>query len=76
MENVRIGVIGLGNIGQIHVNNLLEGKVPRGVLTAVGDAFPAKLPEYAAKGLKTFESGDALIASGEIDALMIATPHF
>ncbi len=76
MENVRIGIIGLGNIGQIHVNNLLEGKVPRGVLTAVGDAFPDKLPEFAAKGLKTFDSGEALIASGEIDALMIATPHF
>ena len=28
MDNVRIGIVGLGNIGQIHVNNLLEGKVP------------------------------------------------
>ena len=76
MDNVRIGIVGLGNIGQIHVNNLLEGKVERGVLTAVADAFPDKLPEYEAKGLKTFDSGEALIASGEIDALMIATPHF
>ena len=50
MDKVRIGIIGLGNIGQIHVNNLLESKVPRGVLTAVGDAFPDKLPEYEAKG--------------------------
>jgi len=76
MDKVRIGIIGLGNIGQIHVNNLLESKVPRGVLTAVGDAFPDKLPEYAVKGLKTFDSGEALIGSGEIDALMVATPHF
>ena len=76
MDKVRIGIIGLGNIGQIHVNNLLESKVPRGVLTAVGDAFPDKLPEYEAKGLKTFDSGEALIGSGEIDALMVATPHF
>ena len=76
MDNVRIGVVGLGNIGQIHVNNLLEGKVERSVLTAVADAFPDKLPEYEVKGLMTFDSGEALIASGEIDALMIATPHF
>ena len=76
MDKVRIGIIGLGNIGQIHVSNLLESKVPRGILTAVGDAFPYKLPEYEAKGLKTFDSGEALIASGEIDALMVATPHF
>ena len=76
MDKVRIGIIGLGNIGQIHVNNLLESKVPRGVLTAVGDAFPDKLPEYEAEGLKTFDSGEALIGSGEIDALIVATPHF
>ena len=76
MDKVRIGIVGLGNIGQIHVNNLLEGKVQRGTLTAVADAFPDKLPEYDAKGLKTFDSGEALISSGEVDALMIATPHF
>ncbi|MDP6753562.1 MAG: Gfo/Idh/MocA family oxidoreductase, partial [Verrucomicrobiota bacterium] len=76
MDNTRIGIVGLGNIGQIHVKNLLDGKVPRGVLTAVADAFPDKLPDYEAKGLKTYDSGEAIIASGEIDALIIATPHF
>ena len=76
MDEVRIGVIGLGNIGQVHVGNLMDGKVPRGKLTAVGDAIADKLPDYEAKGLKTFDSGEALIGSGEIDALIIATPHF
>ena len=76
MNHTRIGIVGLGNIGQIHVNNLLEGKVKRGVLTAVADAFPDKLPEYEAKGIKTYESGEALIDSGEIDTIIIATPHF
>lgn len=76
MDKVRIGIIGLGNIGQVHVNNLLGGKVPRAELTAVADAFADKLPEFAAKGLKTYDNADALIHSGEIDALMICTPHF
>ena len=76
MDEVRIGIIGLGNIGQVHVGNLMDGKVPRGKLTAVGDAIADKLPDYEAKGLKTFDSGEALIGSGEIDALIIATPHF
>jgi predicted dehydrogenase len=76
MDEVRIGIIGLGNIGQVHVGNIMDGKVPRGVLTAVGDAIAGKLPEYEAKGLKTFDNGEALIGSGEIDALIIATPHF
>ena len=76
MDEVRIGIIGLGNIGQVHAGNLMDGKVPRGKLTAVGDAIPDKLPDYEAKGLKTYDSGEALIGSGEIDALIIATPHF
>ena len=76
MNEVRIGIIGLGNIGQVHVGNLMDGEVPRGKLTAVGDAIADKLPDYEAKGLKTFDSGGALIGSGEIDALIIATPHF
>ena len=76
MDKVRIGIIGLGNIGQVHVGNLMDGKVPRGELTAVGDAIVDKLPDYEAKGVKIFDSGEALIASGEIDALIIATPHF
>ena len=76
MDEVRIGIIGLGNIGQVHVGNFMDGKVPRGKLTAVGDAIADKLPDFEAKGLKTFDSGEALIGSGEIDALIIATPHF
>ena len=58
MDEVRIGIIGLGNIGQVHVGNLMDGKVPRGKLTAVGDAIADKLPDYEAKGLKTFDSGE------------------
>ena len=50
MDNVRIGIVGLGNIGQIHVNNLLEGKVERGVLTAVADAFPTNCPNTRPRG--------------------------
>ena len=45
MDNVRIGIIGLGNIGQVHVGNFTDGKVPRGELVAVADAFADKLPE-------------------------------
>ncbi len=76
MDKVRIGIIGLGNIGQTHVNSLLEGRVPRGELTAVADAFAEKLPEYAEKGLQTHENADDLIRSPDVDAVMICTPHY
>ena len=76
MYKVRIGIIGMGNMGRFHANDLLDGKVPRGELAAVGSTSPHKLEEYKEKGLQIFGSGEEMIASGAIDALLIATPHY
>ena len=76
MDKVRIGIIGMGNMGRFHANDLLEGKVARGELTAVGSTSPHKLEEYKEKGVQVFGSGEEMIASGVIDALLIATPHY
>lgn len=75
-KSIRLGVIGMGNIGQHHAAALLAGKVARGRLTAVAATSLKNLGTYAERGLKIFDSGEALIASGEVDAVLIATPHF
>jgi len=74
MKHVRLGLIGLGNIGQHHFGYLTAGKVHRAELAAVSDAVPAKLEKY--KPLKTFTAGEDLIRSGLVDAVIIATPHY
>jgi predicted dehydrogenase len=74
MTNVRLGLIGLGNIGQHHAAYLSAGKVGRAELVAVSDAVAAKLDKY--KPLKTFTDGETLIRSGLVDAVIIATPHY
>ena len=74
MNKVRIGIIGLGNMGKYHADYLLQGKVSRCELTAVSSSTEAKLEKY--KGLKTFDAGEKLIRSGEVDAVLIATPHY
>ncbi len=74
MNKVRLGLIGLGNIGKYHAEYLQNNKVSRCELAAVCDAVPASLEKY--KHLKTFTDGEALIKSGEVDAVIIATPHF
>ena len=74
MEPVRLGIIGLGNIGQHHAAYLAAGKVKGADLVAVSDAVAAKLEKY--KPLKTFTDGNELILSGLVDAVIIATPHF
>ena len=74
MSKVRVGVIGLGNMGKYHAAYLAEGKVPRCELTAVASSTASKLEPY--KQLKTFDSGEKLIHSGTVDAVLIATPHY
>jgi predicted dehydrogenase len=74
MTQVRVGIIGLGNIGQHHAAYLLAGKVARAELVAVANPSPGKLEKF--KSLKTFASGEALIRSGLVDAVIIATPHY
>ena len=74
MTKVRLGLIGLGNIGQHHASYLINGKVSRAELVAISDSVPAKFEKF--KDLKAFTDGDALIRSGLIDAVIIATPHY
>jgi predicted dehydrogenase len=74
MNKVRLGIIGLGNIGQHHFGYLTAGKVSRAEVVAVSDAVTAKLEKY--KPLKTFTDGEELIRSGLVDAVIIATPHY
>jgi predicted dehydrogenase len=74
MKNVRVGVVGLGNMGKYHAEYLLQGKVNRCELVAVASSNPAKLEKF--KALKTFDSSEGMIASGEVDAVLIATPHY
>jgi predicted dehydrogenase len=74
MKTVRLGIIGLGNIGQHHYGYLTAGKVSRAELVAVSDAVPSKLDRY--RPLKTFTDGEELMRSGLVDAVIISTPHY
>ncbi len=74
MEKVRVGIIGMGNMGAYHADYLLKGKVNRCELTAVCSTSPQKLEKY--KPVAIFGDGIELINSGLCDAIMIATPHY
>jgi predicted dehydrogenase len=73
MSKVRIGIVGLGNMGSTHADQILAGKIGRLELAAVADRDPARLARVP--GVKGFGSAEELIASGLIDALLVATPH-
>lgn len=78
MGKIKIGIIGIGNMGTPHAKMIFEGKIPDLELTAIADYQEARR-EYAKKnfeGVKLFESGDELIKSGVCEAVVIATPHY
>ncbi|MGV3615031.1 MAG: Gfo/Idh/MocA family protein [Fimbriimonas sp.] len=69
---VRLGIIGLGNMGSAHIASM--PKIRRCELAAVCDVDAAKLARYP--DVKRFGSSADLIRSGEVDAILVATPHY
>lgn len=79
-SDVRMAVIGLGNMGGSHI--VTFNNVPGAKLTAIVDIDPAKIEKALKKleplGIKpqTFATVDELIAAKAADAVLIATPHY
>lgn len=79
MDKVRIGIIGIGNMGTSHAKSLFKGEIPGGELTAVCDINPERLQwvrTHLGETVKLYDKPEALLASGEIDAVIVATPHY
>ena len=74
MKSVRLGIIGLGNMGLGHADNITSGKVKRCEIAAVCDPTPEKTARFPQT--RRFARSDELIRSGVVDAVLIATPHF
>lgn len=75
MNKVRIGIIGMGNMGKYHADYLLKGEVAGAQLSAVCSTSPQKLEAYKDQA-EIFSDGVEMIKSGSIDAVLIATPHY
>ena len=77
MDFVKFGIVGIGNMGSCHVN-FIEA-IPKAKLTAVCDINPAAFdrikPEIREK-IKCFTDLDTFLAEGDIDAVMVAVPHY
>jgi predicted dehydrogenase len=74
MNKVRLGIIGMGNIGKHHTDYLRAGKINRCELVAICDLYADKLEKYLP--LKIYSDPLALMSSGIVDAVVIATPHY
>jgi predicted dehydrogenase len=74
MSSIRLGIIGIGNMGGAHLAQIQQGKVPRVEVTALCDSDPERLKKHPK--LPGYASHRELLASGLVDAVLIATPHY
>lgn len=76
MDQVRLGVIGCGGMARAHIKYFPS--IPGLRFTAAADAFADNVKAVceASPGVKGFDDGMKLIQSGEVDAILICTPHY
>lgn len=79
MKKVKFGIIGMGNMGSGHLSYFYDGKIANGVVSAIADVKAARL-ETAKKNYpgeyKCYSSGEELIDNADVDAVVIAVPHY
>lgn len=72
-QPIRFGLVGTGRIGQVHAASIAAS--PEATLSWVVDPFIAGANAIAERyGATATESAEKLIASGEVDAILIASP--
>lgn len=77
MKEVRVGIIGIGNMGSHHLACMEKGEVVGLRAVSVCDIDPQRLRAAGETdpALRRFETAEALLADPSIDAVIIAVPH-
>lgn len=79
MEKVKLGIIGIGNMGSAHAESIAEGRVPEIELVAAADLRRERrewIQNRLPAGIRIFADGDSLIQAHCCDAVLVATPHY
>lgn len=78
MEKIKLGIIGVGNIGVTHSKNITSGQTKLVDLVAVCDIAPDRRTwaEKNLPGVKVFDDATEMMKSGLIDSVLIAVPHY
>ena len=75
MDKVRLGIIGVGTMGSGHCGYM--DSVEGATLAAVCDTNPETLAKISARhNVPGFKTHQELLASGTVDAVIIAVPHY
>ena len=78
-RKIRLGIIGIGNMGTGHIKNIEGGKCPEIVFAAAADTNPAKeqwIKDNVSHPVPFFHTAEEMMDSGLVDAVIVATPHY
>jgi len=79
MGKIKLGIIGIGNMGSNYATKVVNGECPDFELVAVADTNPKRL-DWARENLKgsmaLFSTAEEMLDSGMLDACMVETPHY
>lgn len=78
-KKLKLGIIGIGNMGTHHVNRFLAGECPNIELTAVADINPDRIAfvrEKCGDSIHYYDNAEAMLDSGLIDSCLVAVPHY
>lgn len=80
MEQVKLGIIGVGNMGSAHATKIaVDGKCPEIKLVAIAD-ISEKRRQWAKENLpgdvEIFDDAIKMLDSGLLDACVVAVPHY
>ncbi|MEE1075405.1 MAG: Gfo/Idh/MocA family oxidoreductase [Acutalibacteraceae bacterium] len=77
MENIKIGIVGIGNMGSAHLNCIYNGEIDGLKVTAVWEKNPMRIKavkeEYS--DIIVYDDYDKMLEKAYIDAVLISTPH-
>lgn len=75
---LKLGIVGVGGIAGLHIDNILTGQCPGIEIVAMADRKEARR-EWAKEKVPTaeiFVEGSDLIQSGVCEAVLISVPHY
>jgi len=79
MSLIKVGVIGIGNMGRSHAKLLADGMINGAILTAVCDSYQDQLESFASNlsgEVQVYRDEDEFLNDSDIDAVLISTPHY
>jgi len=80
VNKIKIGILGIGNMGCSHAGYIRDGKCPELEITAICDNNPQRLAwaktQSNGQSITYFDDAIAMLDSGRIDGCIIAVPHY